>query len=292
MKAKLLLLALPLILLPLSSCSQSGESGGIYASFYPIYEFASLVAGDEVKVYNLTPAGSEPHDYTPTAKTVAGLYDADVILVNGLGLENWVDSLPSQLSEKTHEVTAGIETLQIDGQDDPHVWLDPENAITEMENIYEILCSLYPEKEAVFATNLANAMSDFQQLDARLSQIAESTENKYILTSHAAFGYLCQAYGFTQIYLSGLSPDDEPTASALEDIIAAVKEYGIGTVFYEEAVSSEVAEAIASQTGCKTETLNPLETLSQDALDEGDNYSSVMTDNLNKIKIAGGSNGD
>ncbi|MFA6861891.1 MAG: zinc ABC transporter substrate-binding protein [Bacilli bacterium] len=288
MNRKSVLMILPVMLL--ASCGNSKDSSSsdkltIYTSFYPIYDFATRIAKDKANVINITPAGSEPHDYAPTTREVLGMEDADLILVNGLGLENWTDSLPDSFSSKVINVTDGIETENINGTVDPHVWLNPLNAIKEMENITASLISIDNSNSAYYKSNLSDATYLFTSLDNSFKETTTAFTNKHIVVSHAAFGYLCNHYGLEQIYVDGISPDDEPTAKALEEVIANVKKYNITTIFSEELVSSEIAESIAKKTGCSVEALNPLEGLSEDELLYED-YVSVMVNNMQKLKAA------
>jgi zinc transport system substrate-binding protein len=288
MNRKSVLMFLPVMLLASCSGTKDGVSNDkltIYTSFYPIYDFATRIAKDKATVINITPAGSEPHDYAPTTKEVLGMEYADLILVNGLGLENWTDSLPESFSKKVATVTDGIETEKINGTVDPHVWLNPLNAIKEMENITSYLISVDNTNAEYYKSNLDDATYLFTSLDNSFKETTAAFTNKHIVVSHAAFGYLCNHYDLEQIYVDGISPDDEPTAKALEEVIANVKKYNITTIFSEELVSSEIAESIAKKTGCSVETLNPLEGLSEDELQYED-YVSVMVNNMQKLKAA------
>lgn len=276
-----------LSILSLGGCSAPQSENVVYASFYTLYDLTKRIAGDCMEVVNLTPAGSEPHDYTPTAKSVAGLINAKGLILNGLGLENWTENLPGEMQERTFVASEGIETSQIEGVVDPHVWLDVENAIKMMENITSFLSEIDPGNAGVYEENYVKSATDFEKLDEELSSIASEAKNKYLVTSHAAFGYLCEAYGFEQIYINGLSSEEEPTAKELEAIIDSVNKYGISTIFYEEAVSDAIAQKIADETGAKVDTLNPLETLTEDDLGAGKDYISVMRENMSKIKEAG-----
>lgn len=283
-KKILRLVLIPLTLSALVSCGQTQEEENlIYASFYPIYDFASRIAGDCMEVINLTPPGSEPHDYEPTVSGVKGMLSAKAVLINGLGLENWTDSVPDELQAKLRTVTGSIETKELEGSTDPHVWLDVDNAILEMEAIKDILIELDPDNQSVYTANFETEKARFEALDQELTELASTIENKCLVVSHAAFGYLASAYGFTQIYVSGLSPEEEPSPKALEEVIAKVNEYGVSTIYYEENVSSSIAEKIASETGAKTATLNPLETLEEEDLGVED-YLSVMRQNMETIK--------
>lgn len=271
------------LLLSLASCAKEDNSKTIYASFYPIYDLTKRIVGDKFVVKNLTPAGSEPHDYEPTAKEVAGMISSPLLLLNGLGLDHWTESMPKELKEKSFVVTEGIDTLTINGVTDPHVWLSVKNASIELTNIYERVVTLDPDNTSYYEANYKTAYDELIALDNEFKEATKDLTNKYLVVSHAAFGYLCDEYGFTQHYLSGLEPDSVPTAKTKERIVELIKELNITTIFYEEYVGSDIADSLAKETGIKVDVLNPLEGLSQEELDEGEDYLSVMRSNLDKI---------
>jgi len=293
MTKKLLIALLPVLLLASCGGTGGGDSSDkltIYTSFYPIYYMAQRIAKEKANVINMTPAGSEPHDYSPTTKDIVGMADADVLFVNGLGLENWTGSLTAALLSKTITVTHGIEAEEISGTTDPHVWLNPMLAIKEMGNIADALIKIDAANADYYKKNLEDATYLLASLDSSFLMTAAAFANKYIVVSHAAFGYFCNRYGLNQIYVDGISPDDEPTAKALEEVIADVKKYGINTIFSEELVSADIAESIAEKTHCDVEVLNPLEGLTNAELQHED-YVSVMVSNMRKLKAACGDRG-
>ena len=290
--SKIFILSLPLLL---SSCGNRKENDVIYASCYPVYDLAKKVIGEKYEIKMLTPFGTEPHDYELSAKQLGSLLDSKALLINGLGLEGWYYDLFSsstnrndlnRLKKKTHLVSEGIEIRKIDNVEDPHVWLNPLNAIKEMENIYDVLSKIDEDNEPTYRLNYEKAKADFLLLDGKYKSEIALLSKKELLVSHAAFGYLCDAYGLKQIYVDGLSPDSEPSAKAIEKIMNAVDEYAITTIFYEEFVSSKIASRIAEDTGLKVDVLNPLETIDKDEYKDGVEYISVMENNLAKIKEA------
>lgn len=274
-------LLLALSPLSLASCNVSGAD--IFCSIYPIYEMVRSIAGSAFTVETVTPSGSEPHDYSPSAAQVARMQDARAVFINGLHFEPWGDSYAST-SNNVYTVTEGIQTMTVEGTTDPHVWLNPKNMMIEAQNVLSTLINLSPSNEDMFRANYDTYINNLSKLDVELKADSVSVQNKYIVTAHAAFGYFCDAYGLTQIHLSGLSPDQEPSAKALEDILKAVSDYNINTIFYEEATSSSVADYIARETGCKTSTLNPLETTpSRNETTVNRDYLSIMKENMANI---------
>lgn len=277
------LLLLPLLLVGCGNPTSNEKV--IYTSFYPVYDFTKRIVGDLYEVRNLTPIGAEPHDYELTNKDLAGLSGSKANFINGLGLEHWKDSLPSSIASKTFEVCKDVPTLSINGIVDPHIWLNPQNAIIEMSNIKTKMVSLDAEHKGIFEANYLKAKSDFEKLDQDLSSARQEFSNRYFAVSHAAFGYLADRYDLSMIFVNGLEPDEEPSAQAMERIASQIKEYNITTIFTEELVSPEIAEAIARETGAELDVLNPLEGLNEEEMKTED-YLSVMRKNFAKLKEA------
>jgi zinc transport system substrate-binding protein len=279
MKKSLLLLSVFL----LTSCNISHEEENvIYTSFYPIYDFTKRIVGNHFDVVNLTPYGSEPHDYEPKAKEVVRMTTCKALFLNGLSLEPYQSTLPDEIQKKTYIVTKNIDYLYVDNVLDSHVWLSLDNAIAEMRNICDIVSDIDPDNKDEYEKNYEYQRETFLSLKREYLEKFSSVSNRYLVVSHAAFGYLCKEFNLTQIYVSGLTPDDEPSPKALENIIESVKEYHVSTIFYEELVSNEISMKIAKETGVKVMTLNPLEGISKE--DEGkEDYLSVMRKNYESI---------
>ena len=270
----------------------------VLTSFYPMYDFACKIGGDCVDVTNMVPSGTEPHDWEPSTNDLKNLEKADVFIYNGADMEPWADDLLVSRSDTLHVVEASenVELRTTDGEHehahehegadhhhgdfDPHVWLDPENAKIEMEAIRDALCAADPENSTVFQSNYEKYAAELDALDAEFREKLAPLPNRTIVVAHEAFGYLCDAYGLTQVGIEGLSPDSEPDPGRMAEVIDFVREHSISTIFFEELVSPKVAEAIASETGAQAKMLSPLEGLSDEQAAAGADYFSVMHDNL------------
>lgn len=270
----------------------------VLTSFYPMYDFACKIGGDCIDVTNMVPSGTEPHDWEPSTNDLKNLEKADVFIYNGADMEPWADDLLVSRSDTLHVVEASenVELRTTDGEHehahehedadhhhgdfDPHVWLDPENAKIEMEAIRDALCAADPENSTVFQSNYKKYAAELDALDAEFREKLAPLPNRTIVVAHEAFGYLCDAYGLTQVGIEGLSPDSEPDPGRMAEVIDFVREHSISTIFFEELVSPKVAEAIASETGAQAKMLSPLEGLSDEQAAAGADYFSVMHDNL------------
>ena len=270
----------------------------VLTSFYPMYDFACKIGGDCIDVTNMVPSGTEPHDWEPSTNDLKNLEKADVFIYNGADMEPWADDLLVSRSDTLRVVGASenVELRTTDGEHehahehedadhhhgdfDPHVWLDPENAKIEMEAIRDALCAADPENSTVFQSNYEKYAAELDALDAEFREKLAPLLNRTIVVAHEAFGYLCDAYGLTQVGIEGLSPDSEPDPGRMAEVIDFVREHSISTIFFEELVSPKVAEAIASETGAQAKMLSPLEGLSDEQAAAGADYFSVMHDNL------------
>ena len=270
----------------------------VLTSFYPMYDFACKIGGDCIDVTNMVPSGTEPHDWEPSTNDLKNLEKADVFIYNGADMEPWADDLLVSRSDtlRVVEASENVELRTTDGEHehahehedadhhhgdfDPHVLLDPENAKIEMEAIRDALCAADPENSTVFQSNYEKYAAELDALDAEFREKLAPLPNRTIVVAHEAFGYLCDAYGLTQVGIEGLSPDSEPDPGRMAEVIDFVREHSISTIFFEELVSPKVAEAIASETGAQAKMLSPLEGLSDEQAAAGADYFSVMHDNL------------
>ena len=292
----------------------------VMASFYPMYDFATKIGGKYADVTNMVPAGTEPHDWEPAATDIKNLEQADLFIYSGAGMEHWAEDVLKSLSNQnliSVEASEGIELLpgheeeeeahaeeeeshakeqtekQPEGETaeddhdhgayDPHVWLSPLNAKKEMENIKNGFVKADPAHADYFEENYTTYAAKLDELDEAFKTKLADVPHKEIVVNHEAFGYLCKAYGLTQLGISGLSPDEEPDPKKMAEITDFVKEHQVKVIFSEELVSPKVAESVASETGASVEVLNPLEGLSDEELAAGADYFSVMEENLSKL---------
>ena len=263
--------------------TKKADSGRLQvtASFYPLYFFAKEITGDKADVYNLTPAGAEPHDYELTAGDRARIEDSELLILNGGKLEPWGDRVRTALTgSRTRVVAVGGNGA------DPHVWLDPRLAKIQARSILEALVAVDPTAEELFQNNFNLLEGKMDALDREYRATLTNCEKKDIITTHAAFGYLADEYGLNQIGISGLSPDEEPSSGRLVEIAEFVRKNNIKYIFFETLVSPKLAETIAHEVGAETLQLNPLEGISDADARNGKNYFTEMEKNLANLRIA------
>ncbi|MDO8451281.1 MAG: zinc ABC transporter substrate-binding protein [bacterium] len=257
----------------------------ISVSFYPLAYIVSQIAGDKAHVITITPAGAEPHDYEPSTRDIARIEQSDLLILNGVGLEAWGEKILSNLKNKDTEVIVAADGLEIHTLD-PHIWLDPVLANTVAANIARALIEIDPTNRSYYEKNQQNLGSELDSLDRAFREELSQCLKKYIVTSHAAFGYIASRYGLEQISLSGLSPDQEPSPRELASVVEFTKTHDISYIFIEPLMNARLSETIAHEVGAKTLVFNPLEGLTREEESAGKTYLTIQRENLENLKIA------
>ncbi|MFT4312591.1 MAG: metal ABC transporter substrate-binding protein [Candidatus Woesearchaeota archaeon] len=164
---------------------------------------------------------------------------------------------------------------------DPHVWLSPKNALVIMQEIQSQLEIILPEHAQTIQENAAQFGQQLQELEQAYAQSLETCQKDTIIVAHNAYSYLARDYGFHTASISGLSHESEPSLRQIAQLIDVAREHNVTYVFFEEHVSSQVAQTIAREVGAQVESLNPLEVVFDDRT-----YIEIMYENLNKLAIA------
>lgn len=286
--------ALVLTILLLMSVKDNSPSDKvrIVTTFYPLAEFAKQVGGEKVDVINITSGGLEPHDYEPSAQDIIKIQTSDLFLINGNGLDSWaLDSITDSkgktivMSEKIFSTIANISedtTLT----EDPHFWLDPIIAQEIVNIIGNELSLIDPINEEYYQNNPAKYISSLKQLDKEYSIVLSNCVRNKIVVSHEAFNYIGNRYNIEIINISGISPEEEPSARQLAEISELVKTEGIEYIFSENLGSQELAQTVASEVGVKILELNPIEGVTEQQEKNKENYISIMKRNLANLKTA------
>ncbi len=161
---------------------------------------------------------------------------------------------------------------------DPHFWLDPTRYADVVAAIGKELAAKDPGHAADYTANAASMVEDLTALDQEFETGLAHCADPTIVTGHAAFGYLAQRYGLTQVSVSGISPDIEPTASQMSDIVSLIEREHVSTVYAETLVSPALVETIARETGASVAVLDPVAGITKESA--GQDYFAVMRANL------------
>jgi zinc transport system substrate-binding protein len=276
--SRIVLLCIGVVALGAAGCGGSETTDReVVAALYPLAYAASQVAPQGTTVADLTPTGAEPHDLELTPRHVARLRDASHVIYAGGGFQ---PGLEDALEERPAlDVLTAVPTRPASEGEavDPHVWLDP----VRYAGVARAIAS-----ELGRPRGADRFVSRLEVLDAELRRGLARCERRAIVTSHAAFGYLADRYSLEQVPLVGLSPEAEPSASDIERLVDEVRARGATTVFFEPLVSPRLAETVAREAGVRTAALDPLEGLTQEQVDEGADYFTVMRDNLAALRRA------
>lgn len=260
----------------------------VVASFYPVAELAARVGGDGVEVANLTPAGSEPHDLELTPDQVDRIEDADLVLYLGGGFQPAVEDLAERRDRGSVDLLEELrlDDGMVDGEVDPHFWLDPTLMARAAGVVEAAMAALDPDAAATMAAAADEYRRELGALDEEFRRGLAECRRRQIVTSHAAFHYLVRRYDLVQVAVAGLSPEAEPDPDRLSDLTDLIEARGLTTVFYESLVSPDVARTLAREANVETAVLDPIEGLSEDDREAGGDYATVMRRNLEALRRA------
>ncbi|THA50858.1 metal ABC transporter substrate-binding protein [Streptomyces sp. A1136] len=289
-----------------AAAADGGKDGklGVMASFYPLQYLAEQIGRNHVKVDILTKPGVEPHDLEISPRQTARLGESDVVLylkslqpgvdkaVAQAGVRNTVDAATLTTLEKhgasghDHHAFEGEEAGHEHGEAgaDPHVWLDPNKYAQIAKGVGAALRKADPDHAADYRRNTDELVAKLTALDTEYRNGLANTATKTFITTHSAFGYLAERYGLDQEGISGVDPESEPSPARMKDIQAIARKDHVSTVFFETLASDKTAKTLASDTGLKTDVLDPLEGIT--ASSQGADYFEVMRSNLKNLQKA------
>jgi zinc transport system substrate-binding protein len=257
----------------------------VYTSFYALYDFAEKIGGDDVELVNIVPTGTEPHDWEPTVHDMASLENCDILFYNGLGMESWIEKVQSSVTNDIEYVELA-DGLANENAEDPHVWLSPVKAKEMAEKIKDTLVANDSENAEDYEQNYNDFAEELDELDEEYKSSLSNVDNKSIVVSHEAYSYLCDEYGLEQIAIDGIFADSEPSPDKMKEIVNFINDNNIKYIFYEELISKKTAQTLADETGAVLLSLNPYEGLTDDEIAQGEDYISVMEENLQNLKLA------
>ena len=281
-----------LTLAALTACSApaSPSTNGllaVVATTSLIGDVARQIGADRVSVNVLLPIGADPHAFEPRPQDVAALTDADLVLVNGLGLEATLQPLLGN-ARTIVTVSDGITALPFaeeDGGLDPHVWQDPNNVIVWARNIRDAFAQADPAHADEYASNAEAYIVELTSLDAWIKeQVAQIPEaNRKLVTDHEDFGYFTARYGFEQVgaVVPSVSTGSAPSAQELAALEDAIRSSGVKAVFVGSTVSPDLSRRVAEDTGVRlvflfTDSLSP-------SGGDAESYLAFMRHNVNAI---------
>lgn len=319
MKSKLSKLLLPMLATSFlfigcnntkSNNVKSDDTLNIVTSFYPIYISTLNIIKDvpNVTLTNMTKSQTGClHDYQLTPQDLKTLENADILVVNGAGMESFLEDIISQYPElEIIDASNGLDLLEEtsdehedetddheheDETDDhnheynAHIWVSVSGNIDQVKNISSQLKELDPENKTEYEDNTNEYVSKLEALSTEMHAELDSLSNRTIITFHEAFPYFAKEFDLNIAGVIQIEPDSEPSAKEIENIIQTIEDNNITALFTEPQYSSKVANTIAAETGAKIYELDPIVT--GDATpDAYDDYINKMKENLNILKEA------
>jgi zinc transport system substrate-binding protein len=288
----------------ISSCQQKSErvtTGEkklkVITTLFPLYDMAKNIGDDKAEVSLLLPPGVEAHSFEPKPSDIVKINEGDIFVYTGKFMEPWAeDVVKGAVNKKLIVVDASRGTKMIPGvlhdadepagSLDPHIWLDFDNAKIMVKNIVQafqfkdsINKDFYEQKANDYSTQLTELDTSFKK------GLATCKGKEIVYGGHYAFGYLAKRYGLKYLSAQGVSPDAEPTANDLVNLVEQIKKAKIKYVFYEELTSPKIAETIAGETGAKLLLLNAAHNLSRDQLNQGLSFFDILKRDLDNLRV-------
>lgn len=280
----------------------------VTTTIYPLYSIVKEVGGDKIKLQNIIPFGVEAHGFDPTPADMAKLSKSDLFITSSDAMEPWKDKIVESLKieEKVFDMSKHVKLREMEedehledekdkkghkhehehGGIDPHYWVSLNNYISMTETITKLFIEKDAENKDFYTQNSNNYLAKVKALKEKYDSTLSTCTNKKILVNHDAFGYFADDYNVEQHSISGMSPDDKPSAKQIAQLIELVKNEKINTVFFEEFASPKVAQTIAKATNVKTDALRPAENITKEENAKGYGYLQIMEENLEKLKFA------
>lgn len=259
-----------------------GSKIKVVTSFYPLYFFTTKIAQEKANVFNITPPGVEPHDFEPAPQNIAQMENSRILILNGGGFEPWAKSVVENIGSGNTDIV----TMLNSSASDPHIWLSPKMALKITDKILQEFIKVDPQNSEFYIKNTENLNLDLTNLDNDFKNGLANCKKRDIITTHAAFGYLASDYNLSQVSISGLSPEAEPSIQKIAQVAKFARDNDVKYIFFESLVSPKFADTIALEVGAKTLVLNPIEGLTESEISSGQNYFTKMHDNLTNLRIA------
>lgn len=267
----------------------------ILTSFLPVYIFTKNIVGNRTAVHVeiLMPADVSPHDYHMRPSDMMKVEEADYVIINGLGLEDFMrDALAKHRSRGTLlESSRGLPLIKAgedrhghehEGEFNPHTWVSPKMALLQVDNIKEFLIRIDPAGEREYIANARRYKDELESIYRELTEIVQNLPEKRIVTYHNAFDYLARDTGMEIAAVVYSTPEENPSAAEVASLIEMMKERRIRTVFTEPQFSGRLIQTIARETGAGVYVLDPVATGNA----EIDYYEKAMRRNIRTLREA------
>ena len=258
---------------------QSPDKLHILTTFFPLYDFTRQIGGQHIVVDLLFTQTPEVSSFTP--EDIQKINQAEILIKNGAGLEPVLDELIASGDNSNLTIIDTSQGVPL-RQADPHIWLDPNHAIIQVQNIANALAAADPDHASDFQANAQAYITQLKQLDTDIKQRVATFTHRDFVAFHPAFSYFATRYHLNQAAVIEEFPGQEPSPQYLAQIINTIRDLKISAIFSEPQFSPRVIQSIARDTGLTVYTLDPIETGDP----ARDSYLSLMRQNLTSITKA------
>lgn len=281
---------------PTSAEDERGDKLEVVTTFFPVYDCARQIGGDEVIVRNLLPPGGSPHTFEPTTTDSRAIEKADLIFKLGLELDDWMDTIIKSTGTDSNviELSRGIETIPLGSSpvhshsddksksfgQDPHIWMDPLKMKEMAKNARDAYIEKVPEKKEIFQKNYQIFAQKLDQLDKKYTEALSELEHKRFVTFHPFMNYLARRYDLEPVAVVTEFPGKQPDPHHLIEVIKKLREKNVRVVFVEPQFSPDASQIIANEIGGKVVVIDPLGSLSNP---QKDTYVENMEQNLKNL---------
>ncbi|MDD4446246.1 MAG: zinc ABC transporter substrate-binding protein [Methanothrix sp.] len=238
--------------------SNASHRINVATTIAPLGEFVKVVGGEKVDVILVVPPGAEPHTFEPTPSLMMDMAKTDLYVMNGVGLEFWMDKL-LEANKKMAVVDSsqGVALLQeSEDEMDPHIWLSLRNAVVQVNNICSGLILVDPQNKEYYIKNRDDYLEKLKALDVELNRTFAGKKNKIFIVHHPAWTYFAKDYYLSQVAL--MENEKEPGPKYLGEVIELAKKNNITTIFVEPEFNPKTAEVIAREMNARIVTIDPL----------------------------------
>jgi ABC-type Zn uptake system ZnuABC Zn-binding protein ZnuA len=242
----------------------SGGSGGkplkVVATTTQVQDFTRVIGGDKIMLTGILKPNVDPHDYEPSPADLDAIANANLLVINGVGMEKWLDDTVKSAGfhGTTVDTSKGVQirrgaNAKEEPAGDPHIWQNPLNAKVMVANIERALAAADPADAAYFERNLDAYTAKLSALDAEVARQLDSLANKKIVTNHDAFGYYIDRYRLDYVgsIIPSFDTSAELSAKDVADIVAKIKTTGVKAIFSESSLPPKTAETIANEAHVK-----------------------------------------
>jgi len=262
----------------------------VIASVYPLYDFVSLIAENEVETILLVPPNTDPHSFEPAPKDVVNIGKADLFFYVSNEFEPWIKNfvkktrLAVSVADENREHSAHTHLNEETGGD-PHIWLEPEETIEIIEIIRENLSAIVPEKRNIFEKNARNLIEEIKNLDSFYKKKFENCENKRVFfAGHNSFSGFAKRYGLQFVPITqSFSSNAEASAKQIAKIIDEIRKSKAKFVYYDALQNISTAKTIAKETNAEILPLFSIHTTSRDDFDKKIHYAEYMKRNYENL---------